>query len=894
MAIPFVGRGHALAALEHTWARTREHAPQRVLVEGPAGIGKSALVRRFLTGVPHVRYAEGEEAEEGDGAAPPYGVVQQWLGRTGRWADPADAGGALLEALEEPGVLVLDDAQWADRPSLAALAFAVRRLRADRVLALAVVRDADDPRLPAGLRRLFTADTAVRIRLDGLAADELRELAATAGLPPLTARAATRLRTHTGGSPLHALALLEQEGQALVRALEQPDVAPPAPRSFTALVLARLARCTAPAEALVCAAAVLGAHAPLERAAALAGLADPLDALEEAVYAGLLTERPGEPHVRFPHPLTHAAVYHRLGPSRRSALHRAAAALAPDTDTALRHRALAATGPDPGLAAELAALARELAADGRWEAAAARFAAAARLSGTRTLAERRCLEAVECQVLAGDVPDTAEAAARVAGFAESGWRSYLLGRLCLFDAPRAEALLTDAWRRCDPATEPVLGARVAGQFAALYGSTARGGEMAEWAGRALELAPADTATDMIHYLALAGRAMEGRAAEALAGLGPLPDPAVAAPDDLERLLGRGSLREYTGDLAGAVRDLTGVHAHCRGRAASFRVLAGNALASAEYRAGHWDDAVVHAEQALSLAADTDQPHIGLYCRALACLAHSARGAFARAQAHAHVVRQFAGRGHVQPEYWAALAEGHLARARGRPEEVVLALEPLLALRPRGTFERPGALPWADLLADAWSALEEPVRAEEALGPYERAAREARHPGARLAAGRARGTLEAALGEPDRAERAFRDALGHAPRVAAPFDRALLHLAYGRFLRRAGRRARAGEELTAARALLVRLGARPDLERCERELAACGLHPGAAHERGTARLTPQELAVARLVGAGLTNRQAARELVISVKTVEYHLGRIFTKLGVDSRTRLAALLADPAA
>ncbi|MDG4863872.1 helix-turn-helix transcriptional regulator, partial [Streptomyces sp. T-3] len=82
---------------------------------------------------------------------------------------------------------------------------------------------------------------------------------------------------------------------------------------------------------------------------------------------------------------------------------------------------------------------------------------------------------------------------------------------------------------------------------------------------------------------------------------------------------------------------------------------------------------------------------------------------------------------------------------------------------------------------------------------------------------------------------------------------------------------------------------PDLERCARELAACGMEPGERRPRDAALLTPQELAVARLVAAGLTNRQAARELVISVKTVEYHLGRIYAKFGIDSRTRLAARL-----
>ncbi len=908
----FVGRRTALDTLARARLLASAGEPQNVLVQGPAGIGKTALVREFLSAGGRILHADGDEAE----SQLAFGLVERLLdARRTRWVDPPAAGVALLEALDEaqgeahsevqgeaqgevqddaPGeqvvALVVDDAQWADRASLQALTFAVRRLRADRVLTLLVVRDVNDPRLPDGLRRLFTADTAIRIDLDGLDPVELRELSGGG----LTARAAARLHTHTSGNPLHTLALLEQEGPELLLALERTDTAPPAPKSFTALVLARLGACSAGTQALVGAAAVLGMQCTLDEAAALGGqrpsVAEAARELEEAVRAGLLSERPGEQLIRFPHPLVHAAVYHQLGPSLRTAYHLRAAQHTTDTAVALRHRAAAATGPDPELAAELAALGRRFAGEGAWVTAAGQLGAAARLVQDRDAYERYTLEELECRILAGDVPDVGEAARELGTFAPSGWRSYLLGRLSLFDIDRAELLLRDAWRRCDPKGEPVLAARIAAQFAALYGSMARGAEMAEWAELALHTAPDDTATDMIRYLALIGRAMSGDAAGALAGLPKLPDPALASSAELEELLARGALREMTGDLRGAVADLTGVYAHCPGRAASFRVLTATALASAEYRAGRWDDALVHCEFALTLAADTDQPHIALYCRTIAALLHSARGSFAKAAAHARVVRDYAVLGHLNPVVWAALAEAHLARAQGRHEDVVLALDPLLALGDRGDFAEPGSLPWADVLADAWTALDDHKRAAFALVSCEAAAVQRGHHGALLLAARSRGLLEAARGDQSAAERSFRLALKHAAYVEIPFDRALLHLAYGQYLRRAGQRKRAGEQLAKARELLVHLDARPDLERCERELAACGLQPGERRTRESARLTPQELAVARQVMGGLTNRQVARELVISVKTVEYHLGRIFTKLDVDSRTQLAAVLA----
>jgi DNA-binding CsgD family transcriptional regulator len=160
--------------------------------------------------------------------------------------------------------------------------------------------------------------------------------------------------------------------------------------------------------------------------------------------------------------------------------------------------------------------------------------------------------------------------------------------------------------------------------------------------------------------------------------------------------------------------------------------------------------------------------------------------------------------------------------------------------------------------------------------------------ARLA--RARGRVEAALGRPERAAEAFERALEAAGRVALPFERAKVELAAGGFLRRVGRRRWAAELLTAALATFERLGARPYAERCRTELAGSGLQPAPRGGRGSL-LTSQELVVARLAAAGRTNREIAAELVVSLKTVEYHLRNVFQKLGITRRGQLAALLTE---
>lgn len=196
----------------------------------------------------------------------------------------------------------------------------------------------------------------------------------------------------------------------------------------------------------------------------------------------------------------------------------------------------------------------------------------------------------------------------------------------------------------------------------------------------------------------------------------------------------------------------------------------------------------------------------------------------------------------------------------------------------------------DLLADALVAVGDLDQADLVLGPFEALAGRRQRHSAIAAAARARANLQAARGDHARADQAFQTGLAHASKVDLPFDHALLQLAYGAFLRRMGKRTPAAVQLRAARATLTRLDARPDLERCERELAACGLRPARRQARDTARLTPQELAVARLVAAGLSNRQAARELVVSVKTVEYHLGNVYAKLQVTSRGQLSKRLA----
>ncbi|MDQ3897958.1 MAG: LuxR C-terminal-related transcriptional regulator [Actinomycetota bacterium] len=124
---------------------------------------------------------------------------------------------------------------------------------------------------------------------------------------------------------------------------------------------------------------------------------------------------------------------------------------------------------------------------------------------------------------------------------------------------------------------------------------------------------------------------------------------------------------------------------------------------------------------------------------------------------------------------------------------------------------------------------------------------------------------------------------------SPLSAAQLRVRHGALLRQLGDPRGAVRPLREAHETLVRLGAVPFLERCDAELAACGLRAGEGADRDVLSLTPREAAVAHLVAEGLSNREVATRLYVSTKAVEYHLGNIYAKLGITSRRHLATRL-----
>ncbi|TMD09933.1 MAG: ATP-binding protein, partial [Chloroflexi bacterium] len=193
---PLVGRQQELTVLRAALDQIRAGEPRLVLLEGAAGIGKTALLRRLLAEAVDVQVLWSSGAHEEQ--LVPYGVVEQLaqssrtplprqlaaLGRTSaRNPDPVATGAAFVELLGNvqdrgPVAVVVDDAQWADRPSLLALLFALRRLQSDRVLCVIAVRENEVDRLPEGLSRLGTDERGTVLPLSGLDVTGVQDLAA--------------------------------------------------------------------------------------------------------------------------------------------------------------------------------------------------------------------------------------------------------------------------------------------------------------------------------------------------------------------------------------------------------------------------------------------------------------------------------------------------------------------------------------------------------------------------------------------------------------------------------------------------------------------------------------------------------------------------------------------
>ena len=889
----FVGRESELRALHDAFAEASGGQSQILLVQGEAGIGKTTLVERFLSELQASRVvrASGDESE----SHVSFAIADQLLRCDGGGSDALRDGRHVavgLELLElissspedAPCVVVVDDAHLVDAESLRALLFAGRRLLASRALMLLVVRGAAEDALPEGWRKL-----GAQLTVGPLAPAHISELGFALGVA-MTPDAAGRLWEHTRGSPLHVRAVLRELPQDGGWQYEPRPL--PVPESYAQLVRRDLDRCAGDVVTLIEAAAVLGVRAPLQAVVELAGLEHPLETLDDAIAAGLvsLDDRAVGAFVEFSHPLARAAVYDALPKARRSALNTAAADIVHDPVATMRHRVEAATITNHALLADLEAHAHAEMSRGAWSSAVTSLIAASRLTSVPADRERLALEAIEAMLYSGDGA-AARRLAEQTGFADGPRRDSVLAYLAAFadDVEAAERMLTRAWDRRALADDARLSATIAQRSAFLASARLQGREAIEWAQRAMALAPDDPATGLLVAPSLAlGLSFTGSPREAHAALDRwLDDPAAPRHGAGFVLLAlKGFLLLGDGDVRGACGAFETSAAESLER--GLLVVAALSLAGlnrAEYLAGAWDSAVVASERAISLAVESEDRWVIALAHWSASDVPSARGDWPVAEAHVRAIQEQSPtfERHIAAD---AIATAGLAAAQDRPRDVLRALDPLERIA-RDGVDDPAFLPWQHHKAHALVDGGELDAAERFIASASALATARSNPllAARMA--HARGRLDFARHDVASAVASLEDAWARVEPLGMPFEQALIELSQGQVLRRSGERRAAAAALLAAQRRLGELDARPALQRCEAELSACGLAPAARKTRDYTALTPRELAVTRLVVSGMTNREVGEELMLSTKTVEFHLGHVYTKLGVRTRSELRA-------
>ena len=615
----FVGRAAELASVAEVVTRVAAGQPWLVAIEGDPGVGKTALARRCLTGAPGLRVlsARADQAE----TDLDFGIVDQLLrtaggvvpaaaltGGTGSPASSFAVGARLLELVGEQQAtgavaIVVDDLQWADRRSVEALTFMLRRLSVDPVLVIVTYRGPSDRLDEAVQRMLAGIENRLRLPLGGLDPDEVASLAAALRAGSLDDEAVQRLYRGTGGHPLYLRTVLSEGFEFDPRAPGRPAL----PRSLAAAVGDHLRVLPPETRVILEMLSVLNLRIPLARLGQAAEVGSPSAAIEPAVACGLVNWWPEEPAcpVEIRHLLVRDAVYAGITPTRRRVLHARAAAAVSEL-ASWEHRVAALDRPDEGLAAELERLAGQEAAGGRLALAATHLQWASDVSPDRAGRERRLLTAALHLALAEEARGLAlREAVEAAG--PSPLRSCVLGAMAFSSGQLAEAerrfseALAQA--RTDPDSQP-LAAIIANRLAGTYTLLGEGEKVQAYGRWALGTGCLDAAaTSQTRTLVAIGASQAAGPRQALAELGHLDaDPARVSPVDVDGLSFRGWFRLLAGDLDPAATDLAAsLKLARRGATLTLGLRAYFYLALAQYLAGAWDDVLLTAEQGFSAA-----------------------------------------------------------------------------------------------------------------------------------------------------------------------------------------------------------------------------------------------------------------------------------------------------
>ncbi len=896
-----MGRAAELTRIARVITQVAAGEPWLVAIEGNPGVGKTALARRCLAGAPNltVLSARADQAESDldfglvDQLLQAAGAAFPMLPSTGGIGSPASSfavGAHLLEVVGDQQAtgtvaIVVDDLQWADRRSMEALTFMLRRLSVDPVLVLVVYRGPTDKLDEAAQRMLRSIENRLDIRLGGLSPDEVAALATAVTGGPLDSKVVQRLYRGTGGHALYLRTVLSEGFHPDPRAPGRLTL----PRSLAAAVGDHLRVLPTETRVIVETLSVLNLRMPLVQLGQAAQVDSPGAAVEPAVASGLVDWWPEKPTcpVEFRHLLVRDAIYAGITVTRRRVLHARAASVVSES-ASWQHRVAALDRPDESLAAELERLASKEVADGRLARAATHLRWASDVSPARTDRERRLLTAALHLMLAEESRGLALRDA-VEEAVPSPLRNCVLGTMAFSAGQLAEAQLwfseALAKARNDPGSRP-LAALIANKLAGTYTLLGDGEQVQAFGRWALDTGCLDAAAaSQTRTLIAIGACEVAGPYQALAELGHLDaDATRIRPVEVDALALRGVFQLLAGDLSQAVHDLTAsLELARRGATLTTGLRAYCYLALAQYLAGAWDDVLLTAERGLSAAAIRARHYaLPLLHLAAGCVP-AGRGAAEEAEQHARLAEKAAASvDYSQEGLYAAMARALVCQAAGDYPGMANALGPWWDDGSLDGRSRMDAGLWRPLLAEGLIGSGQEERAAAVLAQLRADSSQVSYLQPALAW--LDGWLAELQGAPERAREIYQrgeDSAG----MQSPVHMARLLLAHGRLLRRTGNRKDAVERLRRAHALFSALRAEPFIARTEQELAACHLPVDPAKKQPALALTSRETEVAHLIGKGLSNPEIAAELFISRKAVEYHLGNIYAKCGLQGRGQL---------
>jgi DNA-binding CsgD family transcriptional regulator len=797
--------------------------------------------------------------------------------------DPRAVAVALLGALRvlsrsQRVLVAIDDLHWLDAASRDALSFAARRLDREAVWLLLSQRPGSSSPVVSGLERRGVRS----LDLAGLSLGAVRSMLLRHLDLSLPRWALRRLHESTGGNALFAVEM----GRVLAeRGVPEAATPWPVPDDVQAVVADRISRLS-PATRELLLAAALSARPDLETLRDVVGRE--LDReVTSASEAGIARVSDGT--LAFAHPLHAAAVVALAGTDDLRSMHQRLATATHSAEERPLHLALGLSGPDENAAAELARAAYDTFARGAPSGAAELALHAVRLT-PESSPDRpdRLLALCEYLMVAGEPTRAHALLARVLETLPEGRpraRAHLLlsdGRITLTETGDHFAHIEEAARHAhaDPSLRAIALARRA-QFTALA-CVARLSEAEAWSLEALELArQADASVEGEALQALAWtRALQGKPIDDLQirfdALGDATE-IVRSPTRVqaERHGYRGEL-----DEARAILSDLASRAEARGEDWSLDWLRMNRC-ELELRAGDWS-AAARILDAWSNDPDESLTLEPARARCRAFLA-SARGEIAeceRRAAEALVVDS------VWNRFEVARARSLAALLDGRPADAAALLGPIWAHLEREGVSEPGVFPIAADLVEALVLAADLHEAARIVDRLQLAAIEQNHPWALATASRCAATLRLATGGDASSAAELASAADALHGLGLRFDHARCLLALGRAERRLRRRAAARRTLERAAAAFDEQGATgwAELARLERDRIS-GRRP-----RGDDDLTPSERRVVELAARGLSNKEIAGSLTVSVHTVEVHLSHAYRKLGVRSRAQLAGRLA----